>query len=232
MAFPRELVVIAKREVGMRASPSGLESTRGVSTTTLENLLKKVDAKLTPLFGKSEDSILKNLNAENPSFKEEDTALHLFYHVESSDDSLESLQEQLLANDLVDGAYIKPKGEVPVMPDMEVSDTPLIDSPPIDGVPATPPDFTNRQIYLNAAPQGIDARYAWTLRGGRGHNVRIIDLEWGWRFNRMDLDQNQGGVLSGTNSTTLRSENHGTAVIGEYSGDPNSNGITGICPDA
>jgi subtilisin family serine protease len=39
-------------------------------------------------------------------------------------------------------------------------------------------------------------------------------------------------VIGGTQSTDIGWRNHGTAVIGEISGDVNSVGITGICPDA
>jgi hypothetical protein len=95
--------------------------------------------------------------------------------------------------------------------------------------PTTTPDFTSRQEYLNAAVVGIDARYAWTLNGGSGAGVNIIDIEWGWNFTHEDLAQNQGGVISGTNSSN---NNHGTAVLGEFSGDRNAFGITGISPDS
>jgi hypothetical protein len=43
------------------------------------------------------------------------------------------------------------------------------------------------------------------------------------------LKQNQGGVVSGSNASD---DNHGTAVLGEFSGDVNTIGITGIAPDA
>ena len=101
--------------------------------------------------------------------------------------------------------------------------------PSTQDTPAVTPNFTSRQIYLNAAPAGIDARYAWTKTGGRGEGVRIIDLEWGWNFNHEDLRQVQGGVVAGTNSTN---NDHGTAVLGVYSGDRNNFGVTGICPAA
>ena len=91
------------------------------------------------------------------------------------------------------------------------------------------PDFTARQGYLDAAPGGIEARYAWTLPGGRGAGGRVIDLEWGWRFSHEDLIQNQGGIVGGTGSTDT---DHGTAVLGEISGDLNALGITGIAPEA
>ena len=53
--------------------------------------------------------------------------------------------------------------------------------------------------------------------GGRGQNVRIIDIEGAWRFTHEDLRQMQGGVVGGTQSTSIGWRNHGTghhAVLG------------------
>src|SRR3954468_19695543 len=43
------------------------------------------------------------------------------------------------------------------------------------------------QGYLDPAPLGIDARYAWTRPGGRGENVRICDIEYNWNLTHNDL---------------------------------------------
>jgi hypothetical protein len=94
--------------------------------------------------------------------------------------------------------------------------------PSAQEAPVTTPNFTNRQLYLNPAPVGVDAPYAWQFPGGRGAGVNVIDLEWGWQFTHEDLLVNQGGVLAGNNSP---SNNHGTAVLGEISGDVNNYGI-------
>ena len=59
--------------------------------------------------------------------------------------------------------------------------------------------------------------------------MRIIDCEWGWRFTHEDLSTHQGGVVIGS---AIADDNHGTAVLGEFSGDVNSLGIVGICSDA
>lgn len=67
------------------------------------------------------------------------------------------------------------------------------------------------------------------MPGGRGTGVRVTDCEWGWRFTHEDLVANQGGVVVGTASTDT---DHGTAVLGEISGDVNAFGVTGIAPDA
>ena len=43
------------------------------------------------------------------------------------------------------------------------------------------------QGYLNDAPQGINARYAWGFPGGDGASVNIVDVEQGWNLNHEDL---------------------------------------------
>ncbi len=103
--------------------------------------------------------------------------------------------------------------------------------------PLVSPDFSGQQGYLEAAPSGVDARYAWTLDGGTGANVRVIDVELGgWQFTHEDLRANQGGAVGasgvGTSKTEDEDRSHATAVIGEIGGDSNSIGITGIAPDA
>ena len=68
-------------------------------------------------------------------------------------------------------------------------DAPINEMAALPGdAPAITPDFTASQIYLNPAPAGIDARFAWTKPGGRGEGVTIIDCEWGWNFSHEDLD--------------------------------------------
>ena len=42
--------------------------------------------------------------------------------------------------------------------------------------------FNAQQNYLDAAPTGIDARWAWTQAGGEGQGVGVVDLEQGWRW--------------------------------------------------
>ena len=149
--------------------------------------------------------------------------LSVFYRVEAPAERLEELREQLAAAELVEAAFIKPPVELPRINDM----TPAPAEPP----PATA-DFTARQIYLNAPPSGIDARWAWTQAGGRGRDIRIIDIEGAWRFTHEDLTQNQGGVVAGSQLAGVDWRNHGTAVLGEYSGDVNTIGIVGISSEA
>jgi hypothetical protein len=144
----------------------------------------------------------------------------------ADDDKLDRLAEKLLDQDVVEGAYVKPPMQPPVLIEE------VVVPPAVEEAPPVTPDYVARQLYLDAAPGGIDARFAWTRSGGKGQGVRIIDIEGAWRFTQEDLIQNQGGVIGGTQSADLGWRNHGTAVVGEFGGDENTFGITGICPHA
>jgi hypothetical protein len=229
----RELVVIAAPEAGLQALASGVRSDAGAETTSLNAVLARHGALMRPLFGLSEHRLRANVAGALTSDLVPDgmPALERFYHVDAADDRLETMAAELLEHPLVEAAYVKPAGALPAAVVEEIiAAAPLNDMVPAPGdAPPATPDFTARQGYLDAAPGGIDARYAWTVPGGSGAGVRVIDCEWGWRFSHEDLLQNQGGVVAGTSSTDT---NHGTAVLGEISGDRNGLGITGIAPDA
>jgi Subtilase family len=92
------------------------------------------------------------------------------------------------------------------------------------------------QGYLGPAPLGLDARYAWTLPGGRGENVRVCDIEYNWNLTHSDLIDAAANLfiyVKGVNplpdqAINEASWNHGTAVIGELIAADNGKGITGI----
>jgi hypothetical protein len=150
--------------------------------------------------------------------------LSVYYRVSGSPAApLEELAQGLREQEVIETAFVKP-GAVPA----QINDM----APLADDAPPVSPDFTARQGYLDAAPGGVNARHAWTRAGGTGANVRIIDIEGAWRFTHEDLLQKQGGVVGGTPTIDLGWRNHGTAVIGEFSGDRNAFGVTGICYDA
>ncbi|MEO5335100.1 MAG: S8 family serine peptidase, partial [Magnetococcus sp. YQC-5] len=123
----------------------------------------------------------------------------------------------------IEAAYHKPAGETPIWYDGNQAPASA------NFTPANTPDFSNQQGYLEAAPGGINARFAWTKPGGRGAGIRIIDLEWGWNFAHEDLLQNQGGIVDGAG---FADTDHGTCVIGVISADHNPIGVLGIAPDA
>lgn len=243
---PRELIVVAHQEANLRSHNATVSSLSGTEVSDLDNMLKKAGARMTPLFGDSEDRLQQERASMAAAMASTDAQmfgevpdLSLYYHVDAADDSLDELAAQLVKCKAVDAAYVKP----PAYPSQQsaISDAAaagpgsewvnVMRSLEADAPPVTA-NFTARQGYLNAAPGGIDALYAATVPGGRGAGIGIIDIEGAWRFAHEDLHQNQGGVVGGTPTTDIGWRNHGTAVIGVLGGDRNNFGVTGICPDA
>lgn len=229
----RELIVVVNRQAGFRATRQGGTSIAGQDVSPLSDLLTAEDASLEPLFGEEERLQQRGASFATP---EEMPDLSVYYRVRAADEKLDELASRLLEQDEVEAAYVKPAAELAVILEQPRQQTQEYASdainsmvPLADRAPAVTPDFTSRQGYLNPAPEGIDARYAWTVEGGRGRGINIIDLEWGWNFSHEDLRQEQGGVVGGTNSSD---DDHGTAVIGELGGDRNGFGVTGICSEA
>ncbi|MEM7709648.1 MAG: S8 family serine peptidase [Pseudomonadota bacterium] len=105
--------------------------------------------------------------------------------------------------------------------------TPPATDPQADAPPPTP-DFEFQQGYLDPAPVGIDARYGWTVPGGTGTGVRIIDVEQSLNVTHEDLPPlfSVGGQLNPS------SRNHGTAVMGVLVAADNGYGVTGIAHGA
>ncbi|MEN8650747.1 S8 family peptidase [Streptomyces sp. 21So2-11] len=235
-----ELVLVARADAQVHITRTGATAAAGIEAGALDAVAAEQDVVISPLFGGDAE----RLRAQAPYTAEgapaDDEAqeildrMGLFYQVEAPAERLEELAERLRASDAVEGAYVKPPVALATPPAAtKKADEPearLLNTMLPSGADAPPatPDFTARQGYLDAAPGGIDARYAWTQPGGRGANVRVVDCEWGWRFTHEDLRLNQGGIISGTGSTDT---NHGTAVLGEIGGDVNTYGITGIAPD-
>ncbi|HVG18352.1 MAG TPA: S8 family serine peptidase [Blastocatellia bacterium] len=99
-----------------------------------------------------------------------------------------------------------------------------------------PQELEAFQGYLDPAPRGMDIRYAWTLPGGRGENVRIVDIEYNWNLNHNDLLHVTSDLfifVKGVNPLPEQvlnegNKNHGTAVLGELVAAPDGVGVTGI----
>ncbi|MEY2894016.1 MAG: hypothetical protein RJA98_3924 [Pseudomonadota bacterium] len=220
---PPELIVVAKPSARMRAAPGAVSAAGGAKISGLNALLKSGKLSLQPLFGESEARVRSAMGSAPDDGLDPAT----FYVVQGDVKSHKKLIESLLNEPSIDGAYWKPGGEPPVYRGDE-GDAPRA-APNLDQPPAPTPAYESRQIYLDASPAGIDARFAWTKPGGAGDDVRIIDLEWGWNFSHQDLLANAGGLLDGSNHTD---QHHGTAVMGEIGGDRNGFGVTGIAPNA
>lgn len=135
----------------------------------------------------------------------------------STSGQVRALAAALDALPSVETAYAQPEAEPAQLSTGEVS-------------PPATPDFQGEQGYLGAAPTGVDALYAWSVPGGSGTGVHIVDVEGAWRTTHEDLPplfHAGGGQIA-----DLGWRNHGTAVLGEMVGKPNGLGVTGIAHGA
>jgi hypothetical protein len=93
------------------------------------------------------------------------------------------------------------------------------------------PDLEALQGYLDPAPGGMDVRYAWTLPGGRGENVAIVDIEVNWNLRHNELAAAVASpviLVRGADPQPEANVNHGTAVLGELIAASDEVGVTGI----
>jgi serine protease len=88
------------------------------------------------------------------------------------------------------------------------------------------------QTYLDPAPTGFDARWAWTQPNGEGAGVAVVDLEQGWFLTHEDLAGTAPTLIYGDNRDGVGTYkgNHGTAVLGEIAADDNTVGVVGGAP--
>ncbi|HEV3457484.1 MAG TPA: S8 family serine peptidase [Thermoanaerobaculia bacterium] len=85
---------------------------------------------------------------------------------------------------------------------------------------------------LSGGAQGIDACYAWSLAGGRGEGVTILDLEQGWNLHHEVLPDELA------ETTQADDDFHGTAVLGiccardQPPGRNGKFGVVGVAPES
>jgi serine protease len=99
-----------------------------------------------------------------------------------------------------------------------------------EAVNPTDDPFSVSQNYLDPAPTGIDARWAWTQANGDGAGVGFVDLEQGWIPTHEDLTAKTPTLIFNSNMNGVGTYvgNHGTAVLGEVVGVDNTLGVVGI----
>ncbi|MCY8499770.1 S8 family serine peptidase [Bacillus atrophaeus] len=212
----RQLIVIAKPNFNLDQL---IKKSNSNETDSFVSTLASEGVRINRLFDEEEIHPASSFSSENESDMPD---FSKYYKVSAPDQMLEELLEQFRHSNSVEDAYIKPAPEL-----ARINLEPRRDIAP----PATP-DFSFRQEYLEEAPKGVDAKYAWSFPGGKGDQVNIVDIEGAWKFSHEDLRDNQGGVIGGSESSDLSWRNHGTAVIGVISGDQNNLGVTGISPNA
>jgi hypothetical protein len=225
----RELVIVAEPDARLRVDEAGISSLAGAETSALNDFIAEEKVTLEPLFGISEDHLENNASWVTAQTGLDVPDLTPYYRVRADDERLDALATGMEALPGVAGAYVKPApvpaSAVDVRRRRAEAEAPELEAPATG-------DFTPRQGYLLAAPEGINAIWAHSQAGGTGGGVQIVDIEGAWQLSHEDLLQNFGGVLAGTPTADLAWRNHGTAVVGEFGGDPNGSGIVGIAPAA
>ncbi len=239
----RQLVVVS--HAGIEASQSariGLTSAPAIGVGTaalrsvrgLSSVLDKAHATIDPLFSEAQLMPSAPFAASNASAEASapQAELGMYQIVRAPDERLEDLAAELIDRNLVAGAYVKPEIALPARP----RNLPLRAGRSKLAAALAPgtvtPDFSGSQGYLEASPNGVDARWAWTQAGGRGDGVSIVDIEGGWCFSHEDLTGSVDGLVGGVAINTIDWRNHGTAVLSEIAGDDNGIGVTGIAPNA
>jgi serine protease len=106
-------------------------------------------------------------------------------------------------------------------------------STPIAPPQARTPDLSASQTYLDRAPTGIDARYAWTVPGGRGDGVKLTDVEYDWVTDHEDFASASNAFWGGRPLCpyVVGGTEHGTAVMGVLAAPHNGFGVSGIVPN-
>jgi Subtilase family/N-acetylmuramoyl-L-alanine amidase len=221
----REVIVVLKSGVGPLDTEGLAQPATEPDAGKLSELLSEHGARI-----RSVSPQVPSPSFETPSAAISREARHRverYHSVSAPDERIDALVTSLRAHPAVESVYIKPPAEPP-----EVKPRQPAPSSPGSAPPAriATPDFTGRQVYLGPAPVGIDARYAWTLPGGRGTGVRIIDCEWAWNFDHEDLSTHCSGNVVGT--TQASDDNHGTSVAGVLIANDNNVGAIGVAPDS
>lgn len=249
MEGERELIVVTRAGAPLQPTAEGFAPPSHADSDALNKVLSAAGATMRPLFDVSptrarQAAAIADLLTPPGAAPAPD--LTTFLRVDAADEQLDRLVGELRDLPTVEAAYVKPAAvpamsvKTPVGPHEAFAPTSRESAPDLlnamiatpEEAPPTTPDFTPLQAFLDPAPAGVDARFAWTQLGGRGANVNVIDVEGAWRFTHEDLKLNQGGVAFGTPINDIGWRNHGTAVLGVISGDLNGLGITGIAPDA
>jgi hypothetical protein len=104
----------------------------------------------------------------HPGTSAPDLLTHFPVYVEDAEQARAVAETSLHGHrqtDAVEAAYVVPPAEPAEVMDGEALNPMTPDAE--EALPASP-NFTSRQGYLNRAPDGINARYAWTVPGGRG----------------------------------------------------------------
>ncbi|MGN4544930.1 S8 family peptidase [Bacillus cereus group sp. MYBK95-2] len=171
------------------------------------------------LFSSLNPKEIKNLGREINDSEHISSNLLNYYIVENQGDiDVQALLAKFEKSSLIETAYLQEEETPPEerLPNLSVN-------------PYDEPRLT-RQGYLEPAPLGINAPYAWSINGGDGKGTTFVDMEYGWLLSHEDLVNQKIELISGQNK--IEHHDHGTSVLGIVSAEDNNIGGIGIAPKA
>ncbi|PHE93465.1 peptidase S8 [Bacillus wiedmannii] len=171
------------------------------------------------LFNSLNPKEIKNLGKEIKDSDHISSNLLNYYIVENQGDiDVQALLTKFEKSSLIETAYLQEEETPPEerLPNLSVN-------------PYDEPRLT-RQGYLEPAPLGINAPYAWSINGGDGKGTTFVDMEYGWLLSHEDLVNQKIELMSGQNKS--EHHDHGTSVLGIVSAEDNNIGGIGIAPKA
>lgn len=171
------------------------------------------------LFSSLNPKEIKNLGREINDSEHISSNLLNYYIVENQGDiDVQALLAKFEKSSLIETTYLQEEETPPEerLPNLSVN-------------PYDEPRLT-RQGYLEPAPLGINAPYAWSINGGDGKGTTFVDMEYGWLLSHEDLVNQKIELMSGQNKS--EHHDHGTSVLGIVSAEDNNIGGIGIAPKA
>ncbi|HHP1041175.1 TPA: S8 family peptidase [Bacillus thuringiensis] len=171
------------------------------------------------LFSSLNPKEIKNLGREINDSEHISSNLLNYYIVENQGDiDVQALLAKFEKSSLIETSYLQEEETPPEerLPNLSVN-------------PYDEPRLT-RQGYLEPAPLGINAPYAWSINGGDGKGTTFVDMEYGWLLSHEDLVNQKIELMSGQNKS--EHHDHGTSVLGIVSAEDNNIGGIGIAPKA
>ncbi|KYG34684.1 S8 family peptidase [Bacillus gaemokensis] len=217
----KQLIVKFKNEANL-PSKDGIEKVikeEKYNVELTEIFAEYPNITLNRLFRSLNPTEIKNLGEEIQESDHISSNLLNYYIVEAPVDvDIQTLLVKFEKSSLVETAYLQEK-QAP----------PEVQLPALSVNPYDEPRLA-RQGYLEAAPLGINAPYAWSIKGGDGKGTTFVDMEYGWLLNHEDLVNQNIELISGQNKS--EHHDHGTSVLGIVSAEDNNKGGIGIAPKA
>lgn len=134
------------------------------------------DVTFNRLFTSVSPEQIQNLEVKAPN--NISTSLLNYYILQTQNgEQEEELVDKLKTSSLIEDVYVKKQEKItpPEVQPLSVSFN-----------PNNNPRY-KKQGYLDAAPYGINAPFAWGVQGGNGNGITFVDMEYGWLLNHEDL---------------------------------------------